>query len=789
MSVAEARESALTASAPATLTVAHVIHSLGAGGAEEMLVELARVATSAGLRLIVIGISDARCETGIDNRAAEKLRDCGATVYEIHARRYDPTSVAKIARLLAAEHVDIVHTHLKHADIVGGLAARLARVPSVSTLHVIDIANSPLHRLRVTTAVRARRHLAGVVIAISEAQRRWYRGKAGPGASITLLPNGIAEPRSTRSRASVRAELGVDSGGVLALCVSLMRPEKGHVDLIEAIRELPADSPIVVAMAGDGPCLQSIQSAVANDPAVRERVRVLGFRSDIAELLTACDFVVQPSLEDALPTALISALACGKPILATNVGGIPDIVGPGCGVLVEPGCRSALCAGLVAMANAVSSGGLAPRDMGRAARARYESRFSADTWVNDLRSMYERELGTTRRRRFVLVEFPPSGGLFQFALQLGEGLARAGCDVELITGPSPEMRSREPGCRVRGILPTWHPTAGSAVPGWWRRARRGIRAVRHTAAWAVLIGYLLVTGPDVVLWSAWRFPVDGWAVHLVRKVLPNTVLALVAHEPRPLVEQPGQSGVYKTSRMATGALAAAYADLDVAYVLGESARQVLTDTWPITAPVRVIPHGDEGIFASEPIPGVENTDPVALAFGTITAYKGIDTLCQAWPTVRAQVPDAELVIAGALSADVDEAALRSQVARLAGVDLRIGYVPLPDVPAYFARARCVVLPYKRSSQSGVAHLAHTLGRPVVATRVGDIPTVVRDEFSGLLVDPEAPAALAAAIVRLLTDPDAAQRMGEAGAKSLAGEASWDDVAAQIYRGLPDTRRP
>ena len=67
----------------------------------------------------------------------------------------------------------------------------------------------------------------------------------------------------------------------------------------------------------------------------------------------------------------------------------------------------------------------------------------------------------------------PSGGLFQFSVQLGEALARAGAEVDVITGPKPELSSREPGCRVRGILPTWHPTAGADAPEWWRRARRG----------------------------------------------------------------------------------------------------------------------------------------------------------------------------------------------------------------------------------------------------------------------------------------------------------------------------
>ena len=393
-------------------------------------------------------------------------------------------------------------------------------------------------------------------------------------------------------------------------------------------------------------------------------------------------------------------------------------------------------------------------------------------------------MSTERARRVVMVEFPPSGGLFQFSLQLGEALARAGNAVELITGPDPELESSESGCRVRSLLPTWHPAAGSDAAEWWRRARRGVRGCQLLAAWLVLLGYLLRTRPDVVVWSEWKFPVDGFGVHVVRKMLPRTVLTMLVHEPRPLVEQPGRDTMYKSSGLTNRTFAMAYADLDVAFVLGESARRDLLETWPISTPVHVIPHGDERIYARTPIPAVRETGPVALSFGTITRYKGIDTLCEAWPLVLADLPQAELVIAGGVSADVDRRELCAQVEGLPGVSLCVGYVPVQDVPAYFGRARCVVLPYTRSSQSGVAHLAHTLSRPVVATRVGDIPGVVEHEVSGLLVTPGESEALAGAMLRLLTDAAEAQRMGEAGERSLEANASWDHVAEALSEQLP-----
>ncbi|GAY14658.1 glycosyltransferase [Mycobacterium sp. shizuoka-1] len=772
---------------PVPLTVAHVIHSLGPGGAEAVLVDLARSAPSAAIRLVVVGLSDAQSESGTDNRVVPQLRAQGVTVYELHSGRYDLTAVRRLAKVLRDEGVDIVHTHLKHADLVGGLAAKVVGVPSVSTLHVIDIATSRMHGVRVKAAVLGRRVLSSVVIALSSAQRRWYAQYAGAGAPIVVLPNGVAEPDVTRAGWEVRAEIDVPDGHLLAVCASLMRPEKGHADLIEAVRLLPDDVPLVVALAGDGPLLDGFRSSVEADPVLAERIRILGFRRDVPDLIAAADFVVQPSLEDALPTSLISALAGGRPIVATDVGGIPDIVGPGCGLLVEPADPAALSAAIAEMASMIRADPQALKAIRRATRQRYETRFSADVWAKNLRALYDRVLDggvVGSVRRVALVEFPPSGGLFQFSLQLGEALARAGERVDVITGPSPELLSREPGCQVVSILPTWHPTAGADLPELLRLGRRVIRAGRHTAAWVVLLARLIQTRPGVVVWSAWRFPIDGWGVHAVRKALPNAVLALVAHEPRPLVEQPGQDGLYKTSALMTRALGRAYGDLDVVFVLGESAKRVLLQTWPITAPVHVIPHGDEGIFDAAGLPGVLNTGPVALSFGTVTAYKGIDTLLKAWPAVRARVGDAALVIAGALGPDMDESQLRAQIPPGAGVTLNLGYVPISDVTQYFSAARCVVLPYKRSSQSGVAHLAYTLGRPVVATRVGDIPDVVRDGVSGLLVPPDDPDALAQALIRVLTDPELAAAMGKAGADSLATSGSWDEIAERFLGALP-----
>ncbi len=156
-------------------------------------------------------------------------------------------------------------------------------------------------------------------------------------------------------------------------------------------------------------------------------------------------------------------------------------------------------------------------------------------------------------------------------------------------------------------------------------------AGQHTAAWGVLLAYLLRARPDVVVWSAWRFPIDGWGVRGRAPTPPRDGAGAGGPRARPLVEQPGQDGMYKTSSTTERALAPAYAALDTVLVLGESAKRILLETWPVDGAGTCHPHGDESIFTSGAgaIPDAEETiqGRLALSFGPITALQGHRTRC------------------------------------------------------------------------------------------------------------------------------------------------------------------
>lgn len=177
--------------------------------------------------------------------------------------------------------------------------------------------------------------------------------------------------------------------------------------------------------------------------------------------------------------------------------------------------------------------------------------------------------------------------------------------------------------------------------------------------------------------------------------------------------------------------------------------------------------------------------PVLLFFGQIKDVKGLDVLLRALPQLVAQHPDTWLVIAGKVWKDdwTRYAALVEELGLEERLDLHLRHIPDKDVATFFAAADVVALPYRHVYQSGVLLMALSYGRPVVVTRIGGLAEVIQDGETGYLVPPDDPDALAAAIVRVLGDPQAAQKMGTQGRKLVQEHYSWSRIATltrQVY---------
>jgi len=371
------------------LRVAHLIHSLGPGGAESVLVELAEAADRVGLELVVVGLSPVP-----DPVHARNLRRLGVPVVELGLGRWDLRAVPRTVTALREHRPHLVHTHLKHADLVGAAASRWLGLPLVSTLHVIE--NAPVGRIdrgKRAAGLLARRRFAACTIAVSGSQRTWYRQLSGSDHDLVVLPNGVTDPGPPQAtvRARLREEIGVPANGLLGVSASLMRPEKGHDLLLDAIALLPLEPRLIVALAGDGPLRSRLETRARSDPALRNRVRFLGYRDDVPALLGAADLVLHTSRADALPTTLMHALAVGVPPVATEVGGIPDIVTAETGVLVSTQPRAIAAA----VRRLAGDADLRAR-LGSAGRARFLERFESVGWARRLRGIYDSVLDCDR---------------------------------------------------------------------------------------------------------------------------------------------------------------------------------------------------------------------------------------------------------------------------------------------------------------------------------------------------------------------------------------------------------
>ena len=183
--------------------------------------------------------------------------------------------------------------------------------------------------------------------------------------------------------------------------------------------------------------------------------------------------------------------------------------------------------------------------------------------------------------------------------------------------------------------------------------------------------------------------------------------------------------------------------------------------------------------------GLSPGDEVALFFGYVRRYKGLDTLLEAWKQVRARRP-ATLLVAGEF---YEDPAPYRALARAAGgepsVRLLDHYLQDDEVEAVFRAADVAVLPYRSATQSGVTHVAYALGVPVITTDVGGLSETVVAGETGLVVPPENPEALARSIVRFFEE-----RLGEgmrAGVEALKREHSWESLAHRTLELVDDLK--
>jgi glycosyltransferase involved in cell wall biosynthesis len=371
------------------LKVLALIDHLALGGAEMLLGQFAAAAPAAGIRLSVSCLWELR-----GNPAAKPLRAAGIEPVVLDAPpRLGLPALVMVRRHVADLKPDIVHTHLGSAGFLGSLAARSLRVPSVASIHAISQPSDLRSRGLLKLGAAARRHGAARIITVSEAARQAYlaRGWDSPDR-VVAIHNGIDAVPEPGAGAAVRRELRLDGDAVVLGMFSALRAEKGHDVAIGAFGLLRTRFPkLRMVIAGDGPMRAELSRLVQP---LGDAIVMTGPRFDVMRLLDATDVYLQPSHADAFPTTLLEAMAASVPVVATDVGGIPEIVvNDRTGVLINaPPTAEKLAEAIGALLDDPRR----RRDLAVAGRRRYEDRFTADPWVRRTRALYDAVLSEVR---------------------------------------------------------------------------------------------------------------------------------------------------------------------------------------------------------------------------------------------------------------------------------------------------------------------------------------------------------------------------------------------------------
>ena len=316
--------------------------------------------------------------------AGRHLEDQGVRVFYLTHGKYSFANVGALATLVRRERIDLLHFHGYAAANFGRLAARRTGAPAVMHEHAV-LSVLP-HQFAMDWLLR---HKTDVAVAVSEAVREFLvRGRAVPRGKTRVVWNGVSldlfrgvDPAEVRRR---RREFGFDDHQEIVGTITRLREEKGNRYFIEAVpRILREISDARFLVVGDGP-LRTELGALARRLGLADRLHFAGFRSDIPVVLGVLDVAVMASLTEGFPVALVEAMAAGKPIVATAVGGISEIIRhEGNGLLIPPADPAALAAAIV---RTLGDRVLRAR-LGRAARERSQA-FSIQRTVAALQAIY-----------------------------------------------------------------------------------------------------------------------------------------------------------------------------------------------------------------------------------------------------------------------------------------------------------------------------------------------------------------------------------------------------------------
>jgi len=367
------------------LRVLHVIGGGEFGGAERHILNLATA------------INPDMAEVSVCCLFADPFvrvaREAGIRSHSVPMRhKLDFGIVTKLRDLIIEEGIHLVHTHGVRANLVGRLAARMAGIDTVvTTVHSLLVQDYPglFSRLANTFIERASRGLTTQFIAVSGGLQKALIQQGIPEKKITVIYNGLNPGlfQQADSAGRWREKAGFSPGVPLVAIVGRLHPVKGHRYFLRSAAEiLEKRTDVHFLVVGSGPERDSLEE-YTRKLGISEHVTFTGFVSDVTELMPDLNLLIVPSLWEGFGLTALEAMAVGVPVVATSVGGLPEIVEHGAtGLLVPPANEAGLTRGISWMLDHPQEA----VEMAAAARHVVEQKFTASVMARKTEELYRR---------------------------------------------------------------------------------------------------------------------------------------------------------------------------------------------------------------------------------------------------------------------------------------------------------------------------------------------------------------------------------------------------------------